>query len=123
MAAENKVDENFKLYKLNNNEQWFETGSFKTDSNQYKIDGLASIPSLPVYPKNPNPGEDDFVFTLSMDMKNAPYLKAFKGVKWVMIKQDDGKLPLKQLRTGWDNIKVKKLIMKKIYFKLHFRDK
>ncbi len=120
LAAENKVDKNFKLYKLNNNEQWLETGSFKTDSNQYKIDGLASIPSLPVYPKNPNPGEDDFVFTLSMDMKNSPYLKAFKGVKWVMKKQDDGKLPLKQLRTGWDNIKVKKIDDEKNIFQITF---
>lgn len=120
LAALNKVDENFNLYFLNNDEQWIETGKFQTDSNQFKIDSLAAIPSLPIFPKNPNPDSSDFVFTLSMDLKNAPYLRSFKGVDWVMVKKNGEGNPYNELRTGWDRIKVKRTNKKENIFKISF---
>ena len=120
LAALNKVDENFNLYFLDNDEQWIETGKFQTDSNQFKIDSLAAIPSLPIFPKNPNPDSSDFVFTLSMDLKNAPYLRSFKGVDWVMVKKNGEGNPHNELRTGWDRIKVKRTNKKENIFKISF---
>lgn len=120
LAALNKVNENFNLYFLDNDEQWIETGKFQTDSNQFKIDSLAAIPSLPIFPKNPNPDSSDFVFTLSMDLKNAPYLRSFKGVDWVMVKKNGESNPYNELRTGWDRIKVKRTNKKENIFKISF---
>ena len=120
LAALNKVDENFNLYFLDNDEQWRETGKFQTDSNQFKIDSLAAIPSLPIFPKNPNPDSSDFVFALSMDLKNAPYLRSFKGVDWVMVKKNGEGNPYNELRTGWDRIKVKRTNKKENIFKISF---
>ena len=121
LAALNDVDENFNLYYLNDNEEWTEQGEFNTDSNQFKINGLESIEPLPVYPKNPQPSDSDFVFLLSMDLKNAPYLKAFEGVEWRMIKDNDEVNPYDELRTGWDRIKINKVKGKKDVFKITFK--
>ena len=120
LAALNKVDKNFNLYFLDNDEQWIETGKFQTDSNQFKIDSLAAIPSLPIFPKNPSPDSSDFVFTLSMDLKNAPYLRSFKGLDWVMVKKNGEGNPYNELRTGWDRIKVKRTNKKENIFKISF---
>ena len=121
LAALNDVDENFNLYYLNDNEEWTELGEFNTDSNQFKIDGLEAIKPLPILPKNPQPSDSDFVFLLSMDLKNAPYLKAFEGVQWRMIKDKDEVNPYDELRTGWDNIKINKVKGKKDVFKITFK--
>ena len=120
LAALNKVDDNFNLYFLDNDEQWVETGKFLTDSNQFKIESLAAIPSLPIFPKSPSPDSSDFVFTLSMDLKNAPYLRSFKGVDWVMVKKNGERNPYNELRTGWDRVKVRKMNKKENIFKISF---
>tara|TARA_B100001287_G_scaffold9437_4_gene7323 strand:- start:6908 stop:8341 length:1434 start_codon:yes stop_codon:yes gene_type:complete len=120
LAALNKVDENFNLYFLDNDEQWIETGKFQTDSNQFKLESIAAIPTLPVFPENPNPDSSDFVFTLAMDLKNAPYLRSFKDVDWVMVKKNGESNPYNELRTGWDRVKVKKIDKKENIFKISF---
>ena len=121
LAALNKVDENFNLYFLEDNEEWTELGKFETDSNQFKLDGLKAVETIPVSPKNPQPSDNDFIFLLSMDLKNAPYLKAFEGVEWRMIKDNDEDNPYDELRTGWDHIKIKKIKGKKDVFKITFK--
>lgn len=121
LAALNDVDENFNLFYLKDNEEWTELGEFDTDSNQYKIEGLEAIKPLPILPKNPQPSDSDFVFLLSMDLKNAPYLKAFEGVQWRMIKDNDDVNPYDEVRTGWDRIKINKVKGKKDVFKITFK--
>lgn len=121
LAALNKVDENFNLYFLEDNEEWTELGKFETDSNQFKLDGLKAVKTIPVSPENPQPSDNDFIFLLSMDLKNAPYLKAFDGVEWRMIKDNDEDNPYDELRTGWDHIKIKKIKGKKDVFKITFK--
>ena len=121
LAALNKVDENFNLYFLEDNEEWTELGKFETDSNQFKLDGLKAVETIPVSPENPQPSDNDFIFLLSMDLKNAPYLKAFDGVEWRMIKDNDDVNPYDELRTGWDHIKIKKIKGKKDVFKITFK--
>jgi len=121
LAALNKVDENFNLYFLEDNEEWTELGKFETDSNQFKLDGLKAVETIPISPENPQPSDNDFIFLLSMDLKNAPYLKAFDGVEWRMIKDNDEDNPYDELRTGWDHIKIKKIKGKKDVFKITFK--
>ena len=121
LASLNKVDENFNLYFLEDNEEWTELGKFETDSNQFKLDGLKAVETIPVSPENPQPSDNDFIFLLSMDLKNAPYLKAFDGVEWRMIKDNDEDNPYDELRTGWDHIKIKKIKGKKDVFKITFK--
>lgn len=120
LAALNKVDANYNLYFLKNNEKWEETGSFSTDSNKIKLSKLKGLGNLPEIPKNPKTDSNDFVFSLSMDYKNAPHLKPFKNVDWIMVKRKEDGIPYDEFRKGWNKIKVKQIDLDKDLFEITF---
>ncbi len=120
LADLDNVNDDYKLYFLENDEEWVEKDRFTTDSNQNKLSALAAIPVPISLPSNPKPDSSDFVFSLSIDLKNSPHLKSFKGVDWVMVRQKDEPIPYDKLRVGWDKIKVRKKDNEKNVFEITF---
>ena len=123
LAALNDVDDSFNLYYLKNDEEWIEKGKFSNDSNQVKLNALAAISSPIDLPEDPKPDSSDFIFSLSIDLKNSPHLKSFKDVDWVMIRENNEPIPYDQLRKGWDKIKVRKKDNEKNIFEISFSKK
>lgn len=113
-------DGDFQLFYLEDDEVWNDAGNFDSQRNERRDTALANLPFPEEVPENPVPDSTDFVFELTGNYKHLPHLKAFKGVAWKMILEEDEKIPYWALRLDWDKIKIVQLDEKKSLFQIDF---
>ena len=113
LASLKKPTEDYRLYFLENDEEWKESGEYNTINNNRRDSALVNLPDCPIEPFNPEPDSTDFVFQLSPNFKSLPYLKPFKGVDWKLLVDEVEEIPYWALRLNWDRIKLKEIDKKK----------
>lgn len=120
LASAAMPDDEFQLFYLEEDKMWNDAGNFGTQGNARRDTALANLPFPSETPVDPVPDSTDFIFELTGNYKKLPHLKAFKGVSWKMIIENDGKIPYWALRLDWDKIKIVQLDEKKSLYRIDF---
>jgi hypothetical protein len=124
LASTAKPTKDFKLYFLEDDKQWKETGSFVTVNNDRRDNALANLPpisSIPETPESPELDANDIVFVLNGNTKHSPHLKPYKGVEWKLVTKPGEEVPYWAFRLNWDKIKIKPVKGEKRLFDITFK--
>ena len=113
-------DDEFQLFYLEEDKMWNDAGRFDTQSNARRDTALANLSFPSETMADPMPDSTDFIFELTGNYKKLPHLKAFRGVSWKMMMENDDKIPLWALRLDWDKINIVQLDEKKAVYQIDF---
>ncbi len=118
VATENKPDNNYDLWYLNNDENWEQNGVFKTVTNDRRDLALSNLPS----PNKPKKPVEDILFQLASD-KNMPHLKVWNGVDWSLSPGQDNKKLYRAMRINWDKIDIQLINKRNKLYRISFSAK
>lgn len=111
-----KNSKGYRLYHLENDKNWKVTDTFSIVKNDLKLRGLDSLQLVLKQTE-----KQDIIFDLVTNMDEAPYLKAFEGLKWKISKRDVDDELLEAMRVQWDEVSVKPVFLSTKKFKLIFK--
>ena len=106
----------YRLYHLENDKNWKVTDTFSTVKNDLKLRGLDSLQLVLKQAE-----KKDIIFDMVTNMDEAPYLKAFEGLKWKISKRDVDDNLLEAMRVQWDEVSVKPIFLSNKKYKLIFK--
>jgi hypothetical protein len=130
LAAPFEPDVTYKLYKLQNEQEWDEGKSFKREKKVGKTERIGSS----LKPKKSkkehkemikkqsltNESAGSFEFELVGDPVRMPHLKSWEGVTWRLLSCDTTIEPSQALRFNWDMIDIAQIPGRKGTFDLKF---
>lgn len=106
----------YRLYHLENDKNWKVTDTFSTVKNDLKLRGLDSLQLVLKQTE-----KQDIIVDMVTNMDEAPYLKAFEGLKWKISKRDVDDELLEAMRVQWDEVSVKPVFLSNKKYKLIFK--
>ena len=101
-----KKGDNYQLYHFDENNNWNINGTFTAGANTRKINRLKELGITDTTTKS------DIVFDLVTNTSEAPYLRAFKDLRWKVLAEDIDDGIEEAMRIHWDEVKVGKLNQK-----------
>jgi hypothetical protein len=123
LATTGVSNSDFKLYFLEDDKQWLETGNFSTVNNDRRDSAFANLPAIPDMPNSPKADSTDIVFVLDGSHSISPHLKSFKGVEWKLIPSQNEPIPFWAFRLNWDKVKINPIKESNGEFELTFEFK
>jgi hypothetical protein len=101
-----KKGDNYQLYHFDENNNWNINGTFTTGANTRKINRLKELGITDTTTKS------DIIFDLVTNTAEAPYLRAFKDLRWKVLAEDIDDGIEEAMRIHWEEVKVGKLNQK-----------
>ena len=98
-----KKGDNYQLYHFDEDNNWNVNGTFTIGDNVRKINRLKELGITDTTTKS------DIVFDLVTNTAEAPYLRAFKDLRWKVLAADIDNGFEEAMRIHWDEVKVGKL--------------
>jgi len=98
-----KKGDNYQLYHFDEDNNWNVNGTFTAGDNVRKINRLKELGITDTSTKS------DIVFDLVTNTAEAPYLRAFKDLRWKVLAADIDNGLEEAMRIHWDEVKVGKL--------------
>jgi hypothetical protein len=98
-----KKGDNYQLYHFDEDNNWNVNGTFKAGDNVRKINRMKELGITDTTTKS------DIVFDLVTNTAEAPYLRAFKDLRWKVLAEDIDNGFEEAMRIHWDEVKVGKL--------------
>jgi hypothetical protein len=109
----------YDLWYMEENSDWNKNGKFTIDSNRIKIQAIQAITDT--LNKMRAPANDDRrMFELVTNLKEAPYLRAYSGLKWRLDDSQPIELLEVQSRVNWEAVKIVPINRKNNLYQLTF---
>lgn len=118
LATQNKPNDKYNLWFLDNNESWEKRGAFETVVNERRELALSRLPE----PNEPIKPVKDVLFQLASD-ENMPHLKVWNGVDWTLAPGQNNHSLYRAMRINWDKIEIKLLNKIKKQYRISFSSK
>ena len=106
----------YRLYHLNEHQNWQINDTFVVQKNQRKKSGLDKIINFFKHPTRQNGLAGNNEFEIVANVKESPQLRAFQNQKWRIIDGTNPEMVQTAMRMSWDDVVVKPVnLIQKIY--------
>ena len=109
----------YDLWYMDEDADWNKRGQYTSDSNRIKIQMVSALTDSLNRMKAPVE-TDRRIFELVSNLEQAPYLKAFKGIKWRLDESQPIEFLEEQSRIHWEGVRITRVNKKNNLYKLSF---
>jgi hypothetical protein len=121
IALANFVPSNgYRLFHLNDNQNWQVNDTFVVQQNVRKIKGLDKIANFFKRAKSKNILNENNEFEIVANIKESPHLRTFHNQKWRIADGTNSEIVQKCMRMSWDDVIIKPVNNKINLYKLTF---
>ncbi len=121
IALANFVPSNgYRLFHLNDNQNWQVNDTFVVQQNIRKIKGLDKIANFFKRAKSKNILNENNEFEIVANIKESPHLRTFHNQKWRIADGTNSEIVQKCMRMSWDDVIIKPVNNKINLYQLTF---